>query len=564
MSVEVVWVFSLPRSGSSVTAYAAAAPFGVPVADEVFGPWDRTGTPYNYPRVQRELVRIYLEDQCYFTPRVLELAEELFEILGGRVGRVVVKHPHLRPFPHNFRETRPTDGAVWLLRNPLKRLNSLYARGWTEGLRPNHEIDHVRAFGNHYAWAPPHCRLRFEDLRKDPRAYFRRLYAAWGWDASERHIDAAVKYANETYHGNSAQTGHATGISLPTSGGRALSLASAPLVSDSAWCLPDEAIIAYRRDTDMRRMFREQGYSNNPSDYRSGGRLRDALVRLRGGTPARKPSPPPPPAMLPRAPLPAGVSRPGLRVCWVVGLPGNAMDEVASALGAASGVPVAREPFGPWAWSKGEHREMQVRLARLVDSARGVPTDEVIAAANQLLSCLAPQPRGHHVNGVNGTARATPPQAIIVTSRFQRLDPHAMLKAWPESRILYVVQSPRARLEHIASHGWPEAEDQDASSRRFKDMLFEIRRPRDPDRVSWIEVDAAGKPEHEQLSLAAAHLGLRVTDLEAATARGSKSPQTQRNSPAELPGWIETSLETLDTDAEYAFYASSLGLSTPR
>ena len=117
MSAEVVWVFSLPRSGSSVTAYAAAAAFGVPVADEVFGPWDRTGTPYNYPRVQHELVRIYLEDRCYFTPRVLELAEELFEILGGRVGRVVVKHPHLRPFPHNFREARPDDGAVWLLRS---------------------------------------------------------------------------------------------------------------------------------------------------------------------------------------------------------------------------------------------------------------------------------------------------------------------------------------------------------------------------------------------------------------------------------------------------------------
>ena len=82
MAVDVVWIFSLPRSGSSVTAYAAAKPFGAVVADEVFGPWDRTGEPYNYPALQTQLVEAYHGSRCVLTPEVVGIATELFELLG--------------------------------------------------------------------------------------------------------------------------------------------------------------------------------------------------------------------------------------------------------------------------------------------------------------------------------------------------------------------------------------------------------------------------------------------------------------------------------------------------
>ena len=57
--IRVAWVFVLARSGSSITAYAAAAPWDLPVADEIMGPWDRTGEPYNFPPEQARLVEMF-------------------------------------------------------------------------------------------------------------------------------------------------------------------------------------------------------------------------------------------------------------------------------------------------------------------------------------------------------------------------------------------------------------------------------------------------------------------------------------------------------------------------
>ena len=58
---RVVWLFSLARSGSSVAVYSAAAPWGHAVGDELLGPWDRTGEPYNYPAKQKDLAELRQE-----------------------------------------------------------------------------------------------------------------------------------------------------------------------------------------------------------------------------------------------------------------------------------------------------------------------------------------------------------------------------------------------------------------------------------------------------------------------------------------------------------------------
>jgi len=179
LAVDVVWIFSLPRSGSSVTAYAAAKPFGAVVADEVLGPWDRTGAPYNYPALQKQLVEAYHGSRCVLTPEVIGIATELFELLGEKTGRVVSKHPHLKPPPSEFHIAFPDHRAIWLMRNPLRRLNSLYTRGWTDDLRPNYELDHFKAFARN--WMSLRERVVFEQMKRQPEQFFRLIYKHWGW-----------------------------------------------------------------------------------------------------------------------------------------------------------------------------------------------------------------------------------------------------------------------------------------------------------------------------------------------------------------------------------------------
>jgi hypothetical protein len=55
----IAWLFSMIRSGSSIAAYAAAAPFGGVVADEIFGPWVRTGPYYKFPPEQRTVTELF-------------------------------------------------------------------------------------------------------------------------------------------------------------------------------------------------------------------------------------------------------------------------------------------------------------------------------------------------------------------------------------------------------------------------------------------------------------------------------------------------------------------------
>jgi hypothetical protein len=266
--VQVSWIFSLPRSGSSITAYAAAAPWGHCIADEVFGPWDRTGPPYYYPRLQLDLMNAYAAAKWHMTPEVVAIANELFEILGGPTGKVVCKHPHLRPSPEEFRAAFPGHRALWLIRNPLRRLNSLYARAWTAVLRPNHELEHFKSFARH--WAAEPGRLAFESMKPDPRRYFKKVYRAWGWWHEPANLDAAVAYAANNYHESSAVLSSA---------------AAARPVSERAWHAPDEAVEIYLADPEVSRLARRLGWSVRPADYLSHAPHAGVLHSPGGGAP---------------------------------------------------------------------------------------------------------------------------------------------------------------------------------------------------------------------------------------------------------------------------------------
>jgi hypothetical protein len=261
MPVQVSWIFSLPRSGSSITAYAAAAPWGHCIADEVFGPWDRTPPPYHYPPPQVALMKAYNAARWRMTPEVVAIANELFEVLGAPTGKVICKHPHLRPSPDEFRAAFPGHRAVWLIRNPLRRLNSLYARGWTSVLRPNHELEHFKAFAHN--WSGQRQRLAFESMRRDPRRYFAALYKAWGWWYEPCNLDAAAGYVAENYHESSGIRAQAEAIAAP--------------ISERAWHAPEEAVDVYLADPEIHRLARKLAWSTRPEDYLRSGRAPDAM-----------------------------------------------------------------------------------------------------------------------------------------------------------------------------------------------------------------------------------------------------------------------------------------------
>ena len=252
MAVDVVWIFALPRSGSSVTAYAAAKPFGAVVADEVLGPWDRTGDPYNYPALQKRLAEAYHGSRCVLTPEVIGIANELFELLGEKTGRVVSKHPHLKPPPSEFHIAFPNHRAIWLMRNPLRRLNSLYNRGWTDDLRPNHELGHFKEFARN--WLSLRERVVFEQMKRQPEHFFRLIYKHWGWNASDEHVAQAIEYTKGAYHSSSGEIDTARKVSAP--------------LSEIRWCLPEEALELYLEDDLVQRVMRRCGYLRGRAAYR--------------------------------------------------------------------------------------------------------------------------------------------------------------------------------------------------------------------------------------------------------------------------------------------------------
>jgi hypothetical protein len=259
--LRVAWLFSLIRSGSSVTAYAAAAPWDHAVADEPFGPWDRTAAPYNYPGEQASLMTLFDAAGHTIDDRVRLSAARFFNTLGRGSGAVIVKIPHDRPVPEDAARAFPDHRFAYLLRNPLHRLNSLYYRGQirpvANGLPgpigPNHDLAGFTAFARRWRAEPD--RLLYDDLHRDPRRFFGTLYRAWGWEYTPADVDRAADYARTHYHA-------ASKLIAPRSNPR-------NVVSVAHRALPDEVIEAYLADPFVRELMAEAGWSVNPDDYRA-------------------------------------------------------------------------------------------------------------------------------------------------------------------------------------------------------------------------------------------------------------------------------------------------------
>ncbi len=248
--VRVVWLHALARSGSSVAVYAAAAPWGHVVADEVMGPWDRTGGPYNYPPSQKDLVELFKAEGHALTPAVVELAGRVFAELAGPSGVVVSKWPHLRPSPEEFDGAFPVRRSVYLIRNPLHRLNSLHKRGWTKAFGPKQDLDRYRQYAQW--WETREHRVTFDEFKADPASFFRKLWDAWGFEHGEAELATALAYCEQNYHESSLKKSE-----RPEGG----------IYSEASFALPREAIELYLNDPYIAGFMRERGWSVDPADY---------------------------------------------------------------------------------------------------------------------------------------------------------------------------------------------------------------------------------------------------------------------------------------------------------
>ncbi|GAB5496597.1 MAG: hypothetical protein Phyf2KO_16770 [Phycisphaerales bacterium] len=275
--LHVGWIFSLVRSGSSAASYAAAAPWGLPVADELFGPWDRTGPPHNMPKRQAELVRAFRAVGHVLTAEIVGLAHDILRELAERdesgKGWVVCKCPHLMFTPKDFETwfgSTSSQGIVHhqahVIRNPLRRVNSCYTRGWEHMLNDPYELGVYRTFL--HRWQNAETKLRFEDMRSDPGAFFGALYEGWGLEASSGDIAKASDYLANHYHDSSASSRTIKGQFTPK--------------SEARWGAPPEVIDAYLADDEMLSFMDEQGWSTSRSSYE--GWLPTRLMRaFRGG-----------------------------------------------------------------------------------------------------------------------------------------------------------------------------------------------------------------------------------------------------------------------------------------
>ncbi|MCC6659321.1 MAG: hypothetical protein IT437_00390 [Phycisphaerales bacterium] len=253
--MRVGWLFSLIRSGSSVTAYAAAAPWGGVVADEPFGPWDRTGPPYNYPAEQARLMGLFDASGFTLDGAVRSSLDRLLGELAPPSGRIVVKIPHEHPDPGSV-SAFPEHRTAFLLRNPLHRLNSVYVRGMLNGgrkpIHDNYDLGQFTAFARRWQREPN--RVLFDDLQREPRKFFGAIYRAWEWEHTDADLDRAAGYARLHYHAASKKI-------APRSNPR-------NVVSVAQRALPDEAIDAYLGDRFARDLMESAGWSTNPDDYR--------------------------------------------------------------------------------------------------------------------------------------------------------------------------------------------------------------------------------------------------------------------------------------------------------
>jgi hypothetical protein len=183
-------------------------------------------------------------------PATIALAKRVLHEIADGSDRLVVKHPHLRPPPEQFWQAFPDHRAVWLARNPLTRLNSLYARGWTDALRPNFELDHYKSFATN--WSASHKPLTFETFRSKPEKFFGRLFKAWGLPRDAARARAAVEYAAGHYHGSSKELEERAPSAAP---------------SEQSRSLPEQAVRMYLADPQIRAMMKKNRWPREASAY---------------------------------------------------------------------------------------------------------------------------------------------------------------------------------------------------------------------------------------------------------------------------------------------------------
>lgn len=272
-SPHVGWVFGLARSGTSITAYAAAHATGAAVADEILGPWDRTGPPYSYPQAQAPLTERFKASHARLTPDIIAETNKLLATIAEResTARVVSKHPHLRFTPEEFDQGFPDHHGVWLIRNPLRRLASIHARGWTSIIRPNHDLDYFREYAERWLAMDAARRVVFENIKKDATAYFRAVLHAWNWPTDDATLAQAVAYQRAEYHGKSGEreAGRSTKRSL----------------SDTKRLAPAEAVDLYLNDAFMRDLFERCGWPLSRKAYlpTTAQRIGNKLRAIRAG-----------------------------------------------------------------------------------------------------------------------------------------------------------------------------------------------------------------------------------------------------------------------------------------
>lgn len=283
----IAWLFSMIRSGSSIAAYAAAAPFGGVVADEIFGPWVRTGPHYKFPPEQQTITNLFRTSAGIITPDIARAADTVFAKLArGEAGipvvapdtaparplaptghPIVVKMPHDHPAPVEVARIWPDHPHAFLLRNPIDRLSSIILRAMLpEGssggpgtcITANWDLPQLRQFCQR--WLDAHARgpelgkaLIYDDIRRDPPAFFRALYSAWNWLTDDQSVAAAAAYTKANYHAMSAQKDTQADTAKPASSQKCLA--------------PRAAIELYLADTTIFTAMRTAGWPTDPGAY---------------------------------------------------------------------------------------------------------------------------------------------------------------------------------------------------------------------------------------------------------------------------------------------------------
>jgi hypothetical protein len=280
----IAWLFSMIRSGSSIAAYAAAAPFGGVVADEIFGPWVRTGPHYKFPPEQQTVTELFRTSAGVITPEIARAADTVFDKLargeagipvcapghehllarvpeGGRP--IVVKMPHDHPAPAEVARVWPHNPHAFLLRNPIDRLSSIILRGMLPAgssggpgtsITANWDLPQLQQFCRRWLDARERGKaLVYDDIRRDPPAFFRALYRAWNWPTADDTIAAAVAYSASNYHAMSIQKDTQADTARPASTQKRVA--------------PRAAIELYLSDNTIVTAMRVAGWPTDPGVY---------------------------------------------------------------------------------------------------------------------------------------------------------------------------------------------------------------------------------------------------------------------------------------------------------